>query len=138
MSVLLPVDPNDPVEDLLEEAGEWARRLSTTLDLVYVDPYPSQDPAVQNMLAEEWRERHQERESWLRALLKTVPKELRGTISVRLGPPAEEIVEAGRDHLAILIAAHGRRYLSQKVLGSVAERVARTSTVPVLVLPRRA
>jgi nucleotide-binding universal stress UspA family protein len=140
MSLLLPVDTNDPVEDLLVEASEWARRLGTTLDLVYVDPYPytSQDPVVQNLLAAEWRERHLEREAWLRALLEALPEERRGNTSVRLGRPAEEIVEAGRNHTAILIAAHGRRTLSERVLGSVAERVVRTSTVPVIVLPRRA
>lgn len=57
--------------------------------------------------------------------------------SVRIGDPAgviEDVVkEQGAD--MVVIGTHGRRGLSRAVLGSVAEKVVRTSHVPVLAVP---
>lgn len=57
--------------------------------------------------------------------------------AVRLGNPAEEILEqtmARRVEL-IVMSTHGRTGLARWALGSVAERVARTAPMPVLLLP---
>lgn len=53
------------------------------------------------------------------------------------GDPASEILEACSVHRADLIAmsTHGRSGLSRWVLGSVTEKVLRTATVPMLVVP---
>lgn len=50
--------------------------------------------------------------------------------------PPQAIVDAARDHGIDLItmATHGRSGLDRLLLGSVAERVVRTATVPVLLL----
>lgn len=140
MSLLLAVDLNDPTDGLLAEALAWAKRLGTKLDLVYVDDYPYgiQDLLVQDMLRVEWGKLRENNETRIRTLLATLPPEVRGHGSVRHGRVPEEIVEAGKAHHAILVATHGRRGVAHVFLGSVAERVVRLSTVPVLVLPARA
>jgi nucleotide-binding universal stress UspA family protein len=57
--------------------------------------------------------------------------------SVRLGNPAEAILEqtVARQVELIVMSTHGRSGLARWALGSVAERVARTAPVPVLLLP---
>lgn len=57
--------------------------------------------------------------------------------ALRLGNPAEEILEqimARRVELVVM-STHGRSGLARWALGSVAERVARSSPVPVLLIP---
>ncbi|HSR56541.1 MAG TPA: universal stress protein [Candidatus Binataceae bacterium] len=55
-------------------------------------------------------------------------------VEVITGDPAVEIMVAAAEHQAdlIVMATHGRTGLSHFFLGSVAERVVRESTVPVL------
>ena len=57
--------------------------------------------------------------------------------ALRLGNPAEELLEqimARRVELVVM-STHGRSGLARWALGSVAERVARSSPVPVLLIP---
>jgi nucleotide-binding universal stress UspA family protein len=58
-------------------------------------------------------------------------------VSLRFGPPAEEILAAAREHDSglVVMGTHGRQGLSRLLLGSVAERVVRASPVPVLTVP---
>jgi nucleotide-binding universal stress UspA family protein len=55
----------------------------------------------------------------------------------RAGQPADAIVDAAREigADAIVIGTHGRRGLTRMFLGSVAERVLRLATVPVIAVP---
>jgi nucleotide-binding universal stress UspA family protein len=57
-------------------------------------------------------------------------------VEVMTGDPAVEIMVAAAEHRAdsIVMATHGRTGLSRLFLGSVAERVVRESTVPVLTI----
>jgi nucleotide-binding universal stress UspA family protein/nitroimidazol reductase NimA-like FMN-containing flavoprotein (pyridoxamine 5'-phosphate oxidase superfamily) len=57
--------------------------------------------------------------------------------AVRVGSPAAEIVRYADEHEVelIVVGGHGRTGVTQALLGSVAERVARTATRPVLVVP---
>ncbi len=59
--------------------------------------------------------------------------------AVEEGAPAEQIVRyaAERGFDLIVVGTHGRRGLSRLALGSVAERVVRTSSLPVLTVPPR-
>jgi len=58
--------------------------------------------------------------------------------TVALGNPAEEIVRYARQHMIdlIIVGAHGRTGATHVLLGSVAERVARTAPCPVVTVPR--
>lgn len=51
---------------------------------------------------------------------------------VEIGDPAQRIVDAARAADSIIMATHGRTGLAHLLIGSVAERVVRLSSVPVL------
>lgn len=58
------------------------------------------------------------------------------TPSVRVGNPVDEIITFAADNAVdlIVMATHGRTGLAHMVIGSVTERVVRTSKVPVLTI----
>ncbi len=60
-------------------------------------------------------------------------------IAVGVGDPAHTILELAEAHKAelIVIASHGRGALGRWTFGSVADRLSRTSTVPVLIIRPR-
>jgi nucleotide-binding universal stress UspA family protein len=75
-----------------------------------------------------------------KALLNLVPAEFRGKVEVSTravhGEPAAEVARIAREEMAslIVIGSHGRTGLKHLVLGSVAERVLRGSSCPVLIV----
>lgn len=87
--------------------------------------------------AEDWYETAQER---AKRCFDDVTGDIPDTVDVEtrieLGSPADRIVgvaeEAGADH--IVVGSHGRSGVSRILLGSVAERIVRTSPVPVTVI----
>lgn len=61
------------------------------------------------------------------------------TVHVRIGNPVDQIVSVATEVAAhlIVVGTHGRRGVRRWVMGSVAERVARTAPCPVLVVRPR-
>ena len=59
-----------------------------------------------------------------------------GQMLVRVGRPATVLVEMARDqgYDLLVVGTHGRKGIEHVILGSVAERVVRSATVPVLVV----
>lgn len=55
---------------------------------------------------------------------------------ITIGNPAQSIVEEAKNHDMIAMSTHGRTGFSRFFLGSVAEKVLRTSHVPVLVVDK--
>ena len=53
---------------------------------------------------------------------------------ISIGNPAQSIVEEGKDYDMIVMTTHGRTGFSRFFLGSVSEKVLRTSNVPVLIV----
>ena len=51
---------------------------------------------------------------------------------VKMGDPLSEIVEHSRDFDLVVMGTHGRTGMSHLFLGSVAERVVRSASCPVL------
>lgn len=58
-------------------------------------------------------------------------------VVVKVGHPAESIVDAAKSASAIVMSTHGRVGVSHLLMGSVAERVVRLSTAPVLTIRPR-
>ena len=58
---------------------------------------------------------------------------------LKCGPAWEQILEAAKEEQVdlIVLGTHGRRGLSRALLGSVAEKIVRLSTLPVLTIPAR-
>lgn len=65
---------------------------------------------------------------------KFVDDELRAEPLVKIGNAARAIVEAGKDFDIIVMSSHGRTGFSRLILGSICEKVLRTSHTPVLIL----
>ncbi|MGA9725224.1 MAG: universal stress protein [Candidatus Binatus sp.] len=85
-----------------------------------VEPYPGLEKERQEELVKLARER--------------IPATVRYETFVVNGDPAEAVLKTARDLDAdlIVMGTHGRKGLSHLILGSVAERVVRESTIPVL------
>ncbi|MFW5876342.1 MAG: universal stress protein [Myxococcota bacterium] len=63
------------------------------------------------------------------------PGQLRVTVHVRFGAPAETLHQVAIDYDAdiIVVGTHGRRGMERLILGSVAEALVRTARCPVLI-----
>ena len=139
MKLLFAVDLTEEFEPVFEQAVQWARSLDGTLDLVYVGVYDDihqfiTDPAVRRLLAAEAETLRAQHRAALEKLMERVPVRNRGGCHLPSGPPAAAIVGLEEPFDALLVATHGRTGLSHVWLGSVAERVIRTSHKPVIVL----
>jgi nucleotide-binding universal stress UspA family protein len=139
MKCLLAVHLHERAEELLEQGVAWAQRMGATLDVAYVDEYNYDlmlidDPSVRTVLDHQWAEVRQRQAQRLAELVASIPAEQRGEGLALAGRPADELVRAGADHDVIIVGTHGRTGIGHLLLGSVAERVVRTASTPVLVL----
>ena len=127
--VLLPVDMDEgsrtSVRYALRKLGK-----DVELDAVHVVTFPRMiDAQLADALPDDAESARR-----LRAFLDDIGAK-RVPSRVILGEPAEAIIEAARDADLVMIATRGRKGLARALLGSVAEKVARFSEGPVLVLP---
>ena len=138
-TILVPVDFQDASLDALTTARDLARRLGLEVVLlhVYAIPvvvYPGFDPIIAPGLPEE-----------IAAAAKTALEKLaaeQGGLRtlLRAGDPVTEILKEIEETKPAFVAmgTHGRKGLAHFFLGSVAEKVIRSSAVPVLTVPARA
>jgi len=131
--ILVPLDGSKLAEGILPRV-EWLAKIHdaevTLLRVALAHTFPGMDP-VQHQVnvvreAEEYLAK-------VEANLKSVGVKKVSSV-VRYGNDAQEIVDHARDRDFDLIAmsTHGRTGLSQFVLGSVANKVIHTATVPIL------
>lgn len=132
--ILVPTDGSAGMDRVIEHAVNLCETHGATLHGLYVIdtasladlPMESSWEAVNTALREEG-------DSSLEAM-----ERLAGDVSVRTsqveGSPAQEIVEYAEDEGIdlVVMGTHGRSGVDRLLLGSVAERVVRTSPVPVL------
>jgi len=119
-------------------AVELARRLGAELEIVHVEePLPAY--AFAEGPLPDLPRLQEEVQRWAERELEQQVKEARGAgvpvrTAVLLGTPANTIVETARTDGAdlIVVGSHGRTGLERVLLGSVAERIVRTSPCPVL------
>lgn len=141
--ILVAIDFSKLATEALDYAIELARRLQAKIQVLYViepieftgvDALGGIPVATQSIVDEHLRQAKKEMERLKARKLKDLP-DARATVA--LGRPAEAIVAAagrGRGNL-IVVGTHGRSGLAHLVMGSVAERVVRHATCPVLVIP---
>ena len=93
-------------------------------------------PAAQDLAEQVSNQEERAAQQRLEQLMNTlVPEDLRRNAIVRKGPPWEVICStAKRGYELVVVSTHGRTGLQHILLGSVAERVVRHSSIPVLVV----
>ena len=151
--MLVPVDV-DPMADralanrLVEDASALARALDARITVVHIAS-PSIEPLVATAEPAGYRAMCDvlaARNAHCGRILKEIEAQVRESgipVAVQLvtanGSAPDLILEAARDCDAdmIVMTTHGRRGLARLFLGSVAERTAHLSHVPVLLLPPR-
>jgi nucleotide-binding universal stress UspA family protein len=134
--ILVPVDFSAPSEHALEYAIALAKKLGASIEIVHCYDVPvlaAPDGAI--IAGPEVVRRIID--SATEALDKVVENHAAGaqlTPHLTQGPAPTAIVERAKETAAdlIVIGTHGRTGLERWLLGSVAERVVRTSPVPVL------
>jgi universal stress protein A len=142
--ILAPVDYSEHSHTALAFAVEIARRFDAKIDVVHVWDRPTyvtdavmvSHGQAQRPIGEMIRENaeHDMREFMAKAAL---PAELLGRQSLVPGDPATALLkEIEREKYdLVVLGTHGRTGLLHLLLGSVAEKLVRHSTTPVLTVP---
>lgn len=134
-TILVPTDGSDAVEPALEHAFDLAKAFDSTVHALYVadtnrDSVTVVGTEVVDALVEVGEA----------AVASIVDRGDRQGIpvvdEVVQGDPVSTIVDYADRHSAnlIIMSSHGRRGLPRYLLGSVTERVARTTDVPVMIV----
>ena len=136
--ILVATDFAESAERALACAVQLARRHGTELVLVHV--YMDL-PAYPEITAGQVVAIYEEQRAWIEAALERRARAARGEgllarAVLRTGPAASTIAETAKDEGAdlLVVGTHGRSGLDRLILGSVAERVVRLASCPVLVV----
>ena len=141
--ILCPTDFSDPSYESLKAAAELAGHFSADLHLVHVIPpiplanvlSPEMTPSFDISLYQE-----EQKKGFEKALQEVIEQRVPQGLSVHplvvLGHPVEEILRVVQDQKMdlIVIATRGRTGLPHFIFGSVAEKVVRLASIPVLVV----
>lgn len=122
--ILFATDLSAGSEEAAPTARDYARRLGAKLHLLHV-LWPTADPTPQPRL---------------QALAAELGADVPVVTAVESGiPVADRIVDYAERHGIdlIVVGTHGRTGFSRALIGSVAERVVRTASCPVLTVPAR-
>jgi nucleotide-binding universal stress UspA family protein len=144
--ILVPVDFSEDSLSALAYAGDLARTSNAELQVLYVvEPVYYAAPADMyatsanlGMLLDEQRRGGKEQLARIATSLKKKGRRVRTFL--KTGSPAQEIVDTAKRQRAdlIVVSTHGRTGLAHMLMGSVAEKVVRTATCPVLTVRRSA
>lgn len=137
-TILVPLDRSAGSEAVLPTVAELARAEGARIRLLHVAP-PVYPVVVGSRVIAYAHQETQRIEYEVLDYLKKAAAGLRGIeveLAVRFGDPVEEIVtEAGSAGVdAIAMATHRRTGVRRFLKGSVAERVERATTIPVLLV----
>jgi nucleotide-binding universal stress UspA family protein len=137
-TILVPTDFQDASLEALGKARELADKLGLRVVLLHaysipVVVYPGFDPIIAPGFPEEIA-------STAKTALEKLAAEQGGLQTLlRCGDPASEILKAIEEIKPAMVAmgTHGRKGLSHMLLGSVTEKVVRSSSAPVLTIHAR-
>jgi nucleotide-binding universal stress UspA family protein len=143
--ILVPVDYSDHSLASVMAAVELAAKVGATVDIVHVWDRPTyisdgvmvrRQGEEQKSLADLIRENAESDMNQFLTRLK-LPEGVKVNHRMCTGEPAARLVEEARTggYDLIVVGTHGRAGVLHLLLGSTAERLIRTSPVPVLVIP---
>jgi nucleotide-binding universal stress UspA family protein len=140
-TILCPTDFSDPSYKALEASCELALQFSSELFLVHVVTpvpiLPSSEASPSFNVPLYLEEMEASADKTLREVkAKKIPKSIKVKPMVVRGQPADEIVRVAAENRAdmIVIATHGRTGWRRFIFGSVAEKVVRLASCPVLTI----
>lgn len=130
---------DDGASEIVQMAADWAQRMNATLDVAFVDEYQFSTFLIRDAHLRELFSAQRERvwnlhRAALRDLVNEVPEAVRGESLFLAGRAHEELLAVAADRDVLLVATRGHKGLEHVVLGSVAERLVRFASVPVVVL----
>ncbi|MBN2245473.1 MAG: universal stress protein [Candidatus Aminicenantes bacterium] len=139
--IIWPTDFSEPSYEALKAAGELAEKFSSVLYAVHVLPIlpviagPTGPSGFNVSLYQEEMEKSAKK-SMEEALETKVPKQIKTVSVIKQGDAAREITETAdkEDADLIVISTHGETGWKHFVFGSVAEKVVRLSSIPVLTI----
>lgn len=132
-NIIVPLDGSTLSEEALGLARQLATTLGGTLELVHVvEPVPLLDLLVSD--------RYDEAERYLARVAEGVAGVVPVRIRVLDGDPVTELLRCAHQapDAVIVMSTHGRGGLPRLLLGSVADKVVRGASVPVVVVRRAA
>jgi nucleotide-binding universal stress UspA family protein len=137
-SILVPVDFGEASQHALEVAVDLAKQYRGSVTLVHtwevpVYAYSGMEFAAVDLLTPIQEAAQQRLDEMLTEVKKTIPD---AKAILKRGAPWREIlatIEETRPDLVVM-GTHGRRGVGRVVLGSVAEKVVRTSPAPVMTI----
>jgi nucleotide-binding universal stress UspA family protein len=138
--IVVPVDFSEYTDEILAYASEIANRFNASVHLIHVIPTMDYFTPYESFMAAEYMESMQKDvKGEIAKQLESAAAEVTAasvTKSVRTGSAFIEITEyadsVGAD--LIVMGTHGRGGLEHMLLGSVAEKVVRKSSCPVLTI----
>lgn len=144
--ILVPVDFSEDSRNALRYALGLAERLGASLTVLHMNFVPAQTvglEVVMTRIPDGGRSLREYTEDLSRQHLDEMVSALSRESSVpmeqwvRTGDPAQGILEAAKDFDLVVMGTHGRTGIDHWLIGSVAEKVVRKSTTPVLTIRYR-
>lgn len=147
--ILCPTDFSEPSYKALKAANDLAKEFSSDLILIHVlspmQVFPTSpgfapgQPAASGYIPEQilGEAQNQAGESLDKTLEEQVSKEIISKTILLQGNPAEEITKYAEEEnvSVIIIGTHGYTGWRHLLLGSVTEKIVRSSSIPVLTIP---
>ena len=133
--VTVGIDPGDPIPEVLDLAYRLAAQRGVGVHLVYAfTPVPSElgYTRIRHMLADAHKERAQELADFAERYQQRHP-DVPVRVSEVHGHPAEALIDALPEAGIVVLGSRGRRGLSGRHLGSVAQRVLHHAPLAVVV-----
>jgi len=133
------IDLREPDTWDFDGVGTWAKLCDATVDLVFADPHGSfstdhvLSPKLRKQLDDALTVARTRDTAALEDLLTRLPEDHRGKSHIVGGDPRAVIPEYADDYDALLVTTRDRKGLRRAFLGSVAERIVRHTTVPVII-----
>ncbi len=128
-SILFPTDGSDSAKKAFEHALTLAKQFDATLHVLYVVNTTYRDSGATGTSFNDLRERGQSATEECQAEAEKAGVETE--LHVEDGDPYREIIEVGKPMDVIVMATRGRSGIDRYLLGSVTEKVVRTSDTPV-------
>lgn len=132
-NILVAVDGSPDAGAALRHAAELARDQNARLTLLSVAPPPTSTAGVGGAAPPDPLDLHAK---MLREAVDTVPDDASVTTLLERGDPADAILATAErgGHDLIVMGSHGHSRFHRALVGSVSEKVLKTSRVPVLLM----